>query len=74
MAQVYSTVLAGEPLGPRVKLRSEGWQETGGKSPDMFSTGKPINFAVTSLFFFVSLPIVLTHILPGMVRRACPSD
>jgi hypothetical protein len=30
MALVYSTVLEGKPLGPRVRMKSEEWQETGG--------------------------------------------
>jgi len=75
MAQVYSTVLEGEPLGPRVKLRSEEWLETGGKKTGNATStwGERailgIDRVILGLLVLAAGPVFITHIVPGMVSR-----
>jgi len=67
VAQVYSMVLDGKPLGYRVKLEgSEEWQETGAKP---LERQLMLKSKMEGLPGSLISPIVVTHIVPGMVSR-----
>lgn len=66
MAQVYSTVLDGKPLGPRVDLEGNvEWLE-GGKPLPRSSVLKE---RIGILLGLLISPIIITHALPGVVSR-----
>ena len=74
MARVYSTVLDGKPLGPHVKLQgSDEWLETGGKPLPIFAGSSMVQVLMSALvnvlLGLLISPVIITHMLPGLVSR-----
>ena len=69
MAQVYSTVLEGKPLGQGVRLRSEEWKETGGTPAESYTIFTDGNFGIFLLVRTMTTPIGIILLIPGLVSR-----